>query len=70
MGPLLRNQGRLAPRQQHAGIFAALRKTGHQIAVWGLRCATIGPKNSVFGGNQTTNDTIVRLGDAIKLIGR
>ena len=30
----------------------------------------LSPKNSVFGGNQTANDTIVRLGDAIKLIGR
>jgi hypothetical protein len=29
----------------------------------------LGPKNNVFEGNQTTNDTIVRLGDAIKLIG-
>jgi hypothetical protein len=64
----------------------ALQKTGSRITAfrdlrcasrvfarqtdWRVNCATIGPKNSVFGGNQTTNDTIVRLGDAIKLIGR
>ena len=100
----------MAPRQRHAGIFAALRgddarrqfryadSAGGGRKILNVQCpisnvevnskaalrlirrrspqvATlaqgkqIGPKNSAFGGNQTTNDTIVRLGGAIKLIG-